>query len=136
MCCLTKSKSYKMKEQELNDMINNSILNRDGMMSLEQSDVDAIRNAGTLLDGGQATCDAESLSATLQDVYSSIAAAHPEQEVMAILVQLEANGTEQVHTAVQAFLDTLGDIDALWSIDSKLPTENVNVFMLVSMGKK
>jgi deferrochelatase/peroxidase EfeB len=106
------------------------------MMSLEQSDVDAIRNAGTLLDGGHATCDAESLSTTLQDVYSSIATAHPEHEVKAILVQLEANGTEHVHTAVQAFLDTLGDIDALWSIDSKLPIENVNVFMLVSMGKK
>jgi hypothetical protein len=51
-------------------------------------------------------------------------------------VQLEANGIEQVHTAVQAFLDTLGDIDALWSIDSKLPTENVNIFMLISMGNK
>lgn len=125
-----------MKEQELNNMINNFILNRDGIMTIERSDVNKIRNAGTLMDGGQATCESALLYTTLQQVFTSIVTSHPDKKAKAALVQLEANDLDQAHTAVPSFLDTLDDIDAVWSIarNDNLSKDSVKIYMLVSMG--
>lgn len=136
LCCVKLKKINKMKEQELNNMISSSILNRDGVTTFDQKDIDAIRNAGNLLDGGQATCAVESLSATLQEVCSSITVGHPDKVIKALLVRLDANDADQVHTAVVSFLSTMEDVDVAWSLanDSDIPEGNVNIYMLVAMG--
>jgi hypothetical protein len=88
------------------------------------------------MDGGQATCESALLYTTLQQVFTSIVTSHLDKKAKAALVQLEANDADQVHTAVPSFLDSLEDIDAVWSLarNDNLSKDRVKIYMLVSMG--